>query len=158
MAKRLTSQDLDKLVKDGKIAKLTKEGKVPVNNWKVPPSLPFPEEKKRGRKPAPKGPKISTNDLTKNAIRYFRAKGFWAWRNNNVPVFDPEIGKFRRGSVLKGVSDIIGYHRTTGIALFVEIKNEHTKDKESPEQIAFLEAARKAGCHVFVIKSMNDLM
>lgn len=45
---------------------------------------------------------------------------------------------------MKGKPDISGYHKKTGIAVYVEVKTG--KDKLSPEQIWSLKQARQAGC------------
>lgn len=142
--------------KQSDIDRLKNQG-TKVQGWKAQPALPFPEAKKSGRKAEPRLPKISTNDLTKNAITFFKAKGFQCWRNSNIPIYDEKIGQYRSGSVLKGLPDILGYHLQSGVLLAVEIKNKHTKDKESVHQKVTLEAMRKAGCHVFVIRTMDDL-
>ncbi len=98
---------------------------------------------------------ITANALTKAAITYFSAKGFECWRNNNLPAYDLKAKAFRKNTTKKGVPDIIGYNKRTGQALFVEIKAG--KDKLSPEQVVFLDDARKANCEVHVIRSIDDL-
>jgi hypothetical protein len=99
---------------------------------------------------------ISSNALTKAAITYFSAKGFECWRNNNLPAYDLKAKAFRKNTTKKGVSDIIGYNKATGQALFVEIKAG--KDKLSIEQTQFLKDAEKANCFVRVIRSVDDLV
>jgi len=97
----------------------------------------------------------SANALTKAAINYFSAKGFECWRNNNAAVWDKKNNCYRSNSAKKGVPDIIGYHKRTGQALWVEVKAG--KDKLSTEQQQFLNDAEKANCTVAVIHSTDDL-
>jgi prolyl-tRNA synthetase len=98
---------------------------------------------------------ISANALTKSAIHYFSAKGFECWRNNNAAVWDKKNNCYRSNSAKKGVPDIIGYHKQTGVALWVEVKVG--KDKLSTEQQQFLNDATKANCFVQVIRTIHDL-
>lgn len=147
--KNWTNADIDRLKSSG-----TGKG------WKAQAAtLPFVETKKPGRKATPSLPKISTNDLTKATIQYFRAKGFWCWRVNTMGVWDAEKGVYRKNNAMKGVSDIIGYSMRDGKATFlaVEIKNKATGDRASVHQEAFLDGVRKAGGHVYVVRTMDDL-
>lgn len=100
-----------------------------------------------------KGP--GANALTKECLYYMNSLGYEVWRNNNAGIWDPQKKVFRRGSAKKGVSDIIGYHRKTGRAVYIEVKAG--KDKLSKEQRQFLEGASKSGCLAFVYRSRADL-
>lgn len=99
--------------------------------------------------------KTDTNKLTKAAIQLLTFRGFTVWRNNNVAVYDRNIGGFRRNSTKLGVSDIIGYQKKTGRAIYVEIKTG--KDKLSDEQRAFLIDALKNGCIAFECRCIEDI-
>jgi hypothetical protein len=56
---------------------------------------------------------------------------------------------------LKGVPDVIGFHRKTGVFISVEIKAG--KDKLSVAQIEFLKTVTRAKGLQFVIRNMDDL-
>ena len=98
----------------------------------------------------------TTNATTKAIIRYLLLTGkYKAWRNNNGAIFDRKRNCFRKNpSALLGIADICGYRKSDGKAIYVEIKTG--KDKLSPEQILFLEDARKANCIVFEVKDFDD--
>lgn len=100
-------------------------------------------------------PKVSTNALTQQALKVLNLKGFNAWRQNNGAVYDPVKKVFRAGQTMKGVSDILGYHRHTGVIVAVEIKTG--ADKLSVWQEAFLEAINKAGGIGLVVRKIEDL-
>jgi len=101
-------------------------------------------------------PKLTANQLTKAALKYFNAKGYECWRQNNAAVYDAKRNSFRANSVKKGVSDIIGYHRRTGQFLAVEIKIG--KDKLSTEQEMFLKSVERSGGLAMVVKNVDDLV
>lgn len=101
----------------------------------------------------PKG--ISANALTKQVLRVLWLKGFNCWRQNNGAVYDPVKKVFRAGNTMKGVSDILGYNRNTGVILAVEIKAGY--DKLSVHQTAFLEAVRNAGGIGLEVRKIEDL-
>jgi hypothetical protein len=95
-------------------------------------------------KPKPRRDKPSpTNSLTKAVIELLQLRGFTAWRQNNGAVYDASFGGYRAGSVIPGISDVLGYHRATGRFAAVEIKIG--KDVLSPEQTAFLADVIAAG-------------
>ena len=101
-------------------------------------------------------PKIThTAELTNYALKAFRLMGYHCWRQNNAAVFDPKIKSFRRNSSEKGVSDILGFHKTTGKFLACEIKVG--KDTLSPEQTMFLGKVKSAGGLALVVRHGDDL-
>lgn len=63
------------------------------------------------------------------------------WRQNNLRV------PGRKFIGMKGMPDIIGY-APDGCAVFCEVKTEG--DRLSQDQIAFMDAANKAGCVVYM--------
>lgn len=87
---------------------------------------------------------MTASDLTKSALRELCYRGFECWRNNNVRAV---AGRTFTGK--RGVSDIIGFHRSTGIFLVAEIKAG--KDKLSMSQIEFLTDVSKAGGFAVVV-------
>ena len=102
-----------------------------------------------------KKPKANTNDTTKAIIIFLNYFGCTVWRQNNGGVYDVKAKIFRKNPNAKlGVPDIIGFRRTDGKAVYVEIKTGN--DKLSPAQVTFIEEAQKAGCIALVAKSFDD--
>lgn len=93
--------------------------------------------------------------LTNKALKLFRVMGYDVWRQNNAAVYDAQRKIFRKGSVRKGISDIIGFHKKTGVILACEIKIP--PDKLSDYQIEFLESVRRAGGIGIVVRTDEDL-
>ena len=100
-------------------------------------------------------PKITANQLTRQALKVFDLCGFNCWRQNNGGVYDPAKKVFRRGSSTPGISDIIGYHRKTGQFLAVEVKVG--RDKLSPYQERFLADVMKAGGMAIELRNVGQL-
>lgn len=99
---------------------------------------------------------VSANDLTKHVLKILDLKGFKAWRNNTTGVYDPTKKIFRRNpALLKGVPDVLGYHKKTALFICVEVKSG--KDKLSQEQINFLNDVKLSGGLQFVIHNMDDI-
>lgn len=96
-----------------------------------------------------------SNTLTVHAIKALSLNGCHVWRQNNGGVFDPTKKVFRRNSSTPGISDIIGFHKRTGIFIAVEIKAG--KDKLRPDQERFLADVKKAGGFTMVVKTMDDV-
>jgi len=109
-----------------------------------------------GKKKPLKMPESTANQITAAAILWLNLNGFKAWRNNSNGVWDPVKKVFRKNkAILKGVSDVCGFCKTTGRALFIEVKAG--RDKLSPEQTVFLEEAEKAGCITGVIRDSREI-
>ncbi len=90
-----------------------------------------------------KGLAMTANQATRQILDYLNMTGFYAWRNNNNAVYDPKKEVFRSGSVEKGVADIMGYQKKSGIIIAVEVKVGN--DKPTPEQTRFIDGIAKAG-------------
>lgn len=100
--------------------------------------------------------KPKTNDFTKSVVDLLTLKGFKVWRNNNGAVYDVKKKCFRKNSVAQlGVSDVIGYQKKTGRAIFVEIKTG--SDSLSDEQREFLIEALNNGCIAFECRHIDDV-
>ena len=95
----------------------------------------------------------NANQLAAYAVKVFQHAGWVAWRQNNVAVCDK--GQFRRFAGLKGVSDVIGFHKDTGRFLACEIKVG--KDRLSPDQEQFLQSVNRAGGLGLVVRHADDL-
>lgn len=99
--------------------------------------------------------KLTANQLTQYALKVLSYKGWHVWRQNQAAVFDPTKKVFRRGSSTPGISDIIGFNRSTGQFIAVEVKVG--RDRLSPEQERFLSDVAKAGGVAVVVRSANDV-
>lgn len=56
--------------------------------------------------------------------------------------------------LVKGWPDLTGYRRSDGKAVFIEVKTPDGKKR--PEQIRFIELAKKAGCLAGFARSVED--
>lgn len=72
----------------------------------------------------------------------------------NVGVFKSEDGKFVATGVPKGFSDLFGFRKSDGKAIFLEIKNE--KGKARPEQIHFLKTMQDYGTITGIARSVEE--
>lgn len=88
--------------------------------------------------------KLTASDLTKSALIELGYRNIIAWRNNNVRAVPGRIFTGR-----KGVSDIIGFHKKTGVFFAGEVKSG--KDKLSIDQIEFLQQVSLSGGIAVVI-------
>lgn len=97
------------------------------------------------------------NRLTQAIITHLTLDGYNVWRQNNGAVYDAKRQTYRKNPLhKKGVPDIIGFHKKTGVFICVEVKIG--KDKLSPEQLVFLKSAGKAGCISIVAKNYDDFV
>lgn len=90
---------------------------------------------------------ITAGQITKVAMGILESRNCLVWRSNNLPV------PGRRFTGLKGVPDICGFHRNTGIAVYCEVKT--INDRFSEYQIYFMTKAKKAGCITLVATEEN---
>jgi hypothetical protein len=67
-------------------------------------------------------PVTSANALTQQVLRVLGLKGFKVWRQNNGGIYDPVKKVFRANSSTLGISDVIGFHKRTGLIIACEIK------------------------------------
>lgn len=95
-------------------------------------------------KPSPKPKGTSpANALTKAIINLLQLRGWHAWRQNNAAVYDASFGGYRAGSVTRGISDVLAFHKATGRFGAVEVKVG--SDTLTPEQALFLADVIAAG-------------
>jgi hypothetical protein len=81
---------------------------------------------------------LTASKITQEALMILKSRNCQVWRQNNLTV------RKRKGIVTKGVSDIIGYNKGTGVAIFCECKK--IGDVLSGDQIVFLSLAQAANC------------
>lgn len=85
---------------------------------------------------------LNKSQITIDALNELTFRGCKVWRNNNVAIRGRKfIGEL-------GVPDIIGFHRTSGVAVYCEVKT--INDRFSNEQIIFMNRAKLAKCFCFV--------
>lgn len=92
---------------------------------------------------------LTQGQITDAAIKELSYKGFNVWRQNNLSV------KGRKFTGMKGLSDIQGYQRSTGKALYCEVKT--INDFFSADQKEFLSNAVNAGCIVLVARQTKKI-
>jgi hypothetical protein len=85
---------------------------------------------------------LTAGQITRDAMLMLEDRNCFVWRNNNLAV------PGRKFTGLKGVSDIIGFQKISGIAVYVEVKTKN--DKVSEYQRNFMIRAKTAGCIVLI--------
>lgn len=80
---------------------------------------------------------LTAAEITESALIQLKYRGWECWRQNQIPVRGRNfIGK-------EGLSDIIGFHKFTGLMLMCEVKTQ--KDILSANQKALLTQLKLAG-------------
>jgi hypothetical protein len=100
-------------------------------------------------------PVTSANALTQQVLRVLALKGYEAWRQPSHAVWDEKIKAYRKNSIKRGRSDVIGFKKSTGVVIACEIKVG--RDKLSTEQEDFLQAVNEAGGVGVVIRNSDDI-
>lgn len=72
----------------------------------------------------------------------------------NVGLLKGRSGRFVSTGVPKGFSDLFGFRKSDGKAIFLEIKNE--KGKASQEQIHFLKTMQEYGAITGIARSVEE--
>lgn len=85
---------------------------------------------------------MTTSEITKAALMELDRRNIEAWRQNNLRV----PGRTFQGR--RGVSDLLGFNRSTGLLCLTEVKNKG--DKLSQDQVDLLNMAYKAGAITLV--------
>lgn len=114
------------------------------------------EQVKRYWAAAKKGKKkSSTNALTDFIINSFQALPYGdAFRVNTQGTFDPRKKRYIYSNSTKGFSDVQALYK--GIAIYIEVKNEATKDRLSENQKKFRYRVNKAGALYFIAKNQDQ--
>ncbi len=79
----------------------------------------------------------TASQITAYVLEVLPLYGFDVWRQNN------HATKGRSFIGRKGLPDVIGFHRKTGLFVAVEVKAG--KDNLSPEQVEFLASLNRSG-------------
>lgn len=90
---------------------------------------------------------LTASQITATAIKILESRFCFVWRQNNLAV------RGRTFTGLKGVPDIIGYQKHTGVSVFCEVKTK--TDKMSEHQIDFMTKAKTSGCHCLIATDEN---
>lgn len=90
---------------------------------------------------------LTAGQITKTAMIILETRQCFVWRSNNLPV------PGRKFTGLKGVPDICGFHKLTGVAVYCEVKT--VNDRFSEYQVNFMDRASKAGCHCLIATEEN---
>lgn len=81
--------------------------------------------------------------------------GCRAWINNTTGIYDPTKKIFRKNpQILNGVFDIVGFRKSDGKHIEVEIKTG--RDKLSPDQLQHLDELKRGKCIFFIVKDFDD--
>lgn len=103
---------------------------------------------------------MSESDIVRSCLQFLKAKGIYAWRSNNVGVFNYKTkGYFFHG--LRGVSDILGILpqkcpcALQGVLLAIECKVEGKNPTN--EQSSFLREITERGGIAIVAHSIEEL-
>lgn len=81
---------------------------------------------------------LTAGMITKIAMQELERRNCFVWRSNNLPV------PGRKFIGLKGVPDICGFNKATGMAVYCEVKTKN--DKLSEFQINFMNRASQSNC------------
>lgn len=90
---------------------------------------------------------LSKSVITRDALMELSFRGCFVWRNNNIAI------RGRKFIGERGVPDITGFHKKTGVAVYCEVKT--INDRFSMDQIIFMNRAKLAGCHCLVASDDN---
>jgi hypothetical protein len=95
-------------------------------------------------------------------LDWLKAQGYFCWRSNNAPIFDPKRKAFRAAGKYapKGLPDICGILQRTdgtyqGRAFFIEVKRPGGKLR--PDQAAFMDQANELGALAFMATSLDEV-
>ena len=129
-----------------------------------------PEEFKRARNEAdekrqkrraqwcanpPKEKPESANRITANVIKVINMQpGCYAFRVNNVGVWDAAKGIYRKGNTVQGISDVIACVR--GRMVCIEVKAG--KDRMSAGQLIFSECIRQSAGHYIIARTTDGFL
>ncbi|GIW83233.1 MAG: hypothetical protein KatS3mg105_5040 [Gemmatales bacterium] len=94
------------------------------------------------------------SDLIAVCLKWLRYHRIFAWRQNNISVFDRRSRSFRSFQGLRGVSDILGV-LPDGRFLAIECKLD--KRPLSYDQKRFLDQVKSNGGLALVARSLGDL-
>lgn len=92
---------------------------------------------------------LTAGQITRDALLELERRNCYVWRNNNLSV------PGRKFTGLKGVPDIVGFQKLSGVAVYCEVKT--INDKFSDFQRNFMIRAKTAGCLCLVAYDVNGV-
>ncbi len=96
-------------------------------------------------------------DIQKAICDYLALKNHFFWRNNNVPIYNKQLDRFRSMPKysMYGVPDIIVILEG-GKVVFLEVKKKGGKLSEG--QLLFMEKCTSVGAQYSVVYSIGDVI
>ena len=94
----------------------------------------------------------NANNLTKAICNFINAMGGHANRINTVGIYDAKRKAYRKGTTIKGTSDIIALYK--GKSLHIEVK--YGNDRLIKEQIAYLDLINSCGGYTHVARNIDS--
>ena len=92
--------------------------------------------------------------LVTACLQLLHLRGIFAWRQNNVGIYDPTRKVYRKSkTAMPGVSDLLGIYK----GRFLAIECKVGSNKLSPEQNRFLCQVIEHGGIAMVVYSIKDL-
>lgn len=95
---------------------------------------------------------MSQQVVERDIIAFLNANGFYAWRNQSGQL---KVGRGWVHFAPKGVSDVIGLHKSSG--RIVAIERKRPNEPSTPEQDDFLEMVRRAGGYAGIARTIQDV-
>ncbi len=100
-------------------------------------------------------PNPTADAITRQVLQFLDEHGYAAWRQVNEGRYDPERQQwYPHPNSRRGVPDIIGFRRTDGLFIGVEVKAG--TDRLRDEQIQFLDELKAANGLPFVAYSFEQ--
>jgi len=87
-------------------------------------------------------------------LKYLKDKGYFAWRQNNLAIYDPKMNGYRAHNGLKGVPDILAVVKGT----FTGFEIKTPKGRQSADQKLFQKRLERNGGKYHIIRSIQDLI
>lgn len=84
---------------------------------------------------------------------HLQKQGVFAWRQNNLAIYDPKMNGYRAHNGLKGVPDIIAV--INGIFTALEIKTP--RGRQSSDQLLFQKRLERNGGKYHLIRSIEEI-
>ena len=100
--------------------------------------------------------KVKEKDIQMAVCDYLAIKGYFFWRTNTTPIFDPTKKIFRAMPkyALRGISDIILVKN----GMFIGLEIKRPKGTQSEHQKEFQRKLINAGGQYYLITSMDYLI
>ncbi len=86
-------------------------------------------------------------------LKYLHEKGIFAWRQNNLAIYDPKLNGYREHTGLKGVPDILAVIKCQ----FVGFEIKQPKGRQSADQLLFQKRLERNGGKYHIIRSLDDI-